>query len=678
MYRTIKQFKYFFLDPTTAKLNQILGYYEHLLKILQSKIGTKRNAHIRKEYKEQYTFLLCNLRYLKQVIGIRNLPDSKLSPNHFWKQLQLVIGTEEDVHIRREVNDIYMYALNSSYHTCEYMSGSKGEGFRFSWSDIDVMGSDLTYNISMESLNNECNYVATRSGCEPGFCQILEMPNGDRNAQCYFLSRIKFIQSIQQQHFNKNVDHTNRGPCLSTKYPKGFDWCRALPLHIDSSKKFLKNFHTKFWNSVKSKIINDRITVMHCVPKGPERGDDEGRQWLISFSVLEQKIVHSLNHVQFCCYGLMKILIHSALDLSVDTNDTISSYHIKTVLFHVLEDILPSFWIPLNIFHCVRICLTRLLLYLLRGHCPSYFVPENNLFLKSKIVQKRSKIQQCIHKVFLCKKTFLSCVLYIHYPADVMELQYKSHSLREFYSLCLALNLVKGYQTTYRQCIHSVLKIMLALQVENHPRRIAILKYTWVLIMRRIGVILYDKFVLTGNALYLLSAEVALMFAQNANVFGSVYLATLWYCRGRYKQCLRLLKKVKVNTPPLFFNSVVYTESLKLECKKVRCDYSFLIKHHYRKLHVDLHKTSHLFPKDLEDCIETCKISEFLVFDKCYAFFLLFLCYHDMHKRTYCSQMLMGLQKSLSECQRLSSSDDLLTQNTKRLIDIAETKMKNI
>lgn len=74
---------------------------------------------------------------------------------------------------------------------------------------------------------------------------------------------------------------------------------------------------------------------------------------------------------------------------------------------------------------------------------------------------------------------------------------------------------------------------MLALQGEKSLLRKVILKYTWLLTMRRIGVIMYDQFVLTGFALYLLSAEVALMFAQHANVFGSVYIATLWYCLGR-------------------------------------------------------------------------------------------------------------------------------------------------
>lgn len=653
---------------------------ERLLKNIKLLIDAAGDVYLRKELGEFYIFVSDNLHYLKEARGIHDLFDD-CNPNLFWKKLQLVIGTNEDVQIRREVNEMYMYALNVSHQTCEYMSGSKGEGFLFSWSDIDVMASRILFTISMESSNSECFYVATRSGCQPGFCRIRKTLNDDRNVcYYYFLSRGTFISSIEKQHFNENVDHTNRGPCLSTKYPDGFDRCVALPVHIDSSNRFLKTFHTTFWNSVKSKILNDRVTVMHCVPKGPEKGDEEERQWLISFSVLERYIVHSFNHVQFCCYGLMKILLHTVLDLNADTNDTISSYHIKTVLFHVLEDIHQEFWIPQNIFHCVRICLTRLLLFLFRGCCPNYFIPESNLFVKSRVIQRRCKIQHNLCEVYFCKNSYFTFTLSLYFPINITELEFESYALRKFCSLCLALNLVKGYQTTYRECIHSVLNIMhlLALQDEENNVRTTALKYTWLLIMRRIGVIMYDKYVLTGFPMYLMSAEVALMFAQHANVFSSIYLASLWYSQGRYKHCLKLLYNVTVNMSPIFLNSIVYNESLKTKCREVPCDYSLLIRHHYRKVCVDMHRTSHLFPKDIENFVKTCKVSEFIVFDKAYAYFLLFLCYHDMHKRAGCSRMLSSLQESYKEFQRISFKGDLHVQNTKILVDIAETKMKNI
>lgn len=143
----------------------------------------------------------------------------------------------------------------------------------------------------MESIHSECAYIATRKGCQPGFCKLIR-----RYAKCDYFSRIEFLR--QHVGFNANFDQTNRGPCYSTNYPSGFDRCVALPISHDSSNRFLKTFKTKIWNDVKSEIIKNNITVMHCVPKGPEKGDEDGHQWLISFSILEQKIVHSLNHVQ--------------------------------------------------------------------------------------------------------------------------------------------------------------------------------------------------------------------------------------------------------------------------------------------------------------------------------------------------------------------------------------------
>lgn len=43
--------------------------------------------------------------------------------------------------------------------------------------------------------------------------------------------------------------------------------------------------------------------------------------------------------------------------------------------------------------------------------------------------------------------------------------------------------------------------------------------------------------------------------------------------------------------PPILFNSNVYDESLKTKCKNKDC--------------VDLHKSSHLFFKDLKDVVKT-------------------------------------------------------------------------
>lgn len=47
-----------------------------------------------------------------------------INPKDFWDQQQLAIGTEEDVHIRREVIALYMNAL-CGLNSCDYMSVRK-------------------------------------------------------------------------------------------------------------------------------------------------------------------------------------------------------------------------------------------------------------------------------------------------------------------------------------------------------------------------------------------------------------------------------------------------------------------------------------------------------------------------------------------------------------------------
>lgn len=243
-----------------------------------------------------------------------------------------------------------------------------------------------------------------------------------------------------------------------------------------------------------------------------------------------------------------------------------------------------DFGIPQNIFYCVRICLTRLLLFVTRGCCPNCFIPERKLFLKKRIVEKRTKIQETLLEVF-CHFSFFCFIVWPYITVEKVALLNESNELRTFYSLCSALYVVNGYLTTYRECKHSVLKIMHALQHEKNQLKITILKHIGLLVMRRIGTIMYGKFALTGHHSYLLSAEVALMFAQHSNVFGSIYLATLWYREGRYKTCIELLSKAtKKSTIYKNVTRFVYDKNIGTKCTKKAYDYSCLLEQHYLEL----------------------------------------------------------------------------------------------
>lgn len=79
--------------------------------------------------------------------------------------------------------------------------------------------------------------------------------------------------------------------------------------------------------------------------------------------------------------------------------------------------------------------------------------------------------------------------------------------------------MVKGYRTTYSECIDSIIMIMNLLQTEQDQLKIDLLKHLFLLLIRRIGIILYDKFILTGYKDYLLSAETAFMLFTHAGVY---------------------------------------------------------------------------------------------------------------------------------------------------------------
>lgn len=180
---------------------------------------------------------------------------------------------------------------------------------------------------------------------------------------------------------------------------------------------------------------------------------------------------------------------------------------------------------------------------------------------------------------------FFCFIVWPYITVEKVALLNESNELRTFYSLCSALYVVNGYLTTYRECKHSVLKIMHALQHEKNQLKITILKHIGLLVMRRIGTIMYGKFALTGHHSYLLSAEVAVMFAQHSNVFGSIYLATLWYREGRYKTCIELLSKAtKKSTIYKNVTRFVYDKDIGTKCTKKAYNYSCLLEQHYLEL----------------------------------------------------------------------------------------------
>lgn len=160
-----------------------------------------------------------------------------------------------------------------------YFSGSRGEGFQFSFSDIDILHSLIMNYVAMDTIQKECNIIAIQNKRQPGYCVVFYIKRKCSTVLSYdCIERSTFLEGRKSVSKNGRSDEYIHGPCNSLNYPNAYDRCSAFPIHPDFSNKFLQSFSTKFWNNVKYKVIYESIPVMHCVAKGPEMGDDYGIQ----------------------------------------------------------------------------------------------------------------------------------------------------------------------------------------------------------------------------------------------------------------------------------------------------------------------------------------------------------------------------------------------------------------
>lgn len=172
---------------------------------------------------------------------------------------------------------------------------------------------------------------------------------------------------------------------------------------------------------------------------------------------------------------------------------------------------------------------------------------------------------------------------------------------------------------------------------------------------------MFDEFLLTRLKVYLLSAETALMLVTHAGVYEGAYLATLWYCQGKYSHCIRLLR---------FMNLKWYRWLSK--CLESTYDFMTFLSN-YDHHTVELYRAHNLFPEDLKDDVQSCSSAEFLMQSRTYRLFLEFLCAYEMNKID--RNIVAQLQQSC-DSGYFNLLDNLAQQNSKRLIEIATNKMK--
>lgn len=129
------------------------------------------------------------------------------------------------------------------------------------------------------------------------------------------------------------------------------------------------------------------------VPKPSDVSGDTRKEWRLSFSEPEAKLFDSFSECQAKVYYLLRSLY--ARHLKGKLQGVFTSYHLKTVMFWILEEAEHSVWFEESTLEMYFRVLRKLLRFTKDGFCPHYFVRKHNLFYKTS----ESALEDTVHEI---------------------------------------------------------------------------------------------------------------------------------------------------------------------------------------------------------------------------------------------------------------------------------------
>ncbi|XP_048766818.2 uncharacterized protein LOC125673909 [Ostrea edulis] len=337
------------------------------------------------------------------------------------------IGTPTEVTFRRDLWDtVEMIRKPSQLYKGErkMLSGSYREGFRFESSDLDFMLWFHDHKVICE-MSQSMVYHPPRhtliymeaSDTPPGFAilQLLTPSNRrivmssilERNEMVYISSsllRMRFHQSWIGMN-PANEGENMHGPCHNYTY-RSIENDIALCFHSRHwplpALPWVERCLTRAWPSicVLQSIVDDGF---HLVPiANRQTNENSDLEWRISFSQAEQKLVYSMNHCQFLCYGLMKIILKEII-----SDELLCSYFMKTILFWRIQKTSSTPWVPSTLLQHVWFCFKSLMQCVYTGYLPNFFIPENNMFAGKVVGAQQMSLYQKLETFYKMGVAFL-------------------------------------------------------------------------------------------------------------------------------------------------------------------------------------------------------------------------------------------------------------------------------
>ncbi|XP_022304301.2 uncharacterized protein LOC111112842 isoform X2 [Crassostrea virginica] len=514
-----------------------------------------------------------------------------------------IIGTSVQVAIRRETVDIAEIVRRQSADNDDVIrmeSGSMREGFRLEGSDMDLMFWQNDEKVIWNMFQSEYYYTANKtlilsdsSESPPGFT-LLELltPTTDREVQSacvpmngrFYIASSLFRKSMMSHLFPDSTEH---GPCesgeiLGREYDYAF--CFSCDFWPPTASSWIGRCHSWPDNEVVNSIARSGC---HFVPIGNPLGihGHEHEEWRISFSLAEHKLVHAMNHCQFLTYGLLKIFLKEVIDKqSKETNKLLCSYHMKTVIFWVIQQNAVPLWCPQNLLASFWVCFKLLLKWVYEGACPNFFIPENNLFLSKVHGSAQKKLFLELHGLYekglVCLlqspsiKSYITNVLYnprlsicTNEDRMISECDHDKELFIQIYlnTSCSPQNL--------DHCIKYLHNIELMIGEPLTQYQVLTLQRSTANILQSTAFTLHNTYTNTGrNKQMYIADRMSCLMLKLAAKFGFIsdmmYIA-MFYCKTfRFRKALYITEmiKVKLAQPGLMYRRRVdperYTEAV--------------------------------------------------------------------------------------------------------------------
>ncbi|KAK3086617.1 hypothetical protein FSP39_021064 [Pinctada imbricata] len=310
-----------------------------------------------------------------------------------------IVGSKCKVKIKQQTYELIdtIWSCDTSLPLTNICSGSMAEGFDFESSDFDFMQIDrnivVLHGISSHVFDTSdipTVLCMETDNIAPGFALLrfirhdyrkLEYPNClvVRGNSVYFSSKIARESHLASR--NRRI----HGPCSTGVFINGQENDAAYTLKSQiwptRAESFIYRSLRYGWPSldVLTDICKDGCLFVPIHSKQQTDNELIDLEWRISFSLAEKKLIHSMNHCQFLCYGLMKIFLNEVLKKIPETGELLCSYFMKTAVFCEISEN-PYNWTPSNFMEKTWNVFRRIMNWVFVEYCPNYFIPEHNMF----------------------------------------------------------------------------------------------------------------------------------------------------------------------------------------------------------------------------------------------------------------------------------------------------------